>query len=764
MLKNMRSKGYRPWLAALIGLGLSLGVALGCGVEFPHRLLEQRGRSLEELPDNRFTLETKRLGAAIPGLALAGQGDVIADPSMPQEPQSDEDDGLPYRRYLYERDAVEQAQLPAPQWTRIKQLRLLRDARKAEADGMDLPAELRLYTAGAVAFDQYDYALASGYFQRVLDLPAEERRLRSTWAAYSLGRAQAALGTPEGRPAETVPLGAAKRGQAMQAATGAARQAFQLSRKLAAEGFSDPLELGIASLGEEARLAKHEGDWNSAIRLYASQYAQGSYSGHVSLRFVSAELAAMPEPQLAPLLQQPEVRQLLTLRLLSRMDVDQFGSLPTESEKTLARLLTRDGSFDPRYAAHLAALSYKHGRYDDAKTFLRQAHDSGLAWWLRAKLALRDGDQVGAVAAYARAAKAFPAQESWGTQVKRVGEDEDYYHSYEQVSPHFRVTGESALLALRRGDYVEAFDTLYQSGGRYWQDSAELAERVLTLEELKAYVDAKVPALAESELQAASGPQAMWPMSAELPLPARLRELLGRRLLRAGYWREAPAYFAREPLRQAAAGYAQARIQAESRWTRLGQAEAYYRAGRLARLQGMELLGSEVGPDYKVYEGNYFRNEARPEPGPWLSMDEAARQARHLAKPDLRYHYRYLAVSLAEQAADRLPTSSQAFAAVLCKGFVWNEHQDYATAQRLYRRYVAQGPQVPWGFGLNCPEPDFAGASKRAWAERFQHLAQRKFGLLGAASLLALTAGLWLRRRRRLPPAPSARAKVAAAE
>lgn len=712
-----RSDRCRLWLAVVLGFGLSVGVALACGPDFPYRLLEHRARSMSELPDSIFRVEIRQLGAPIAGLAKAGEGTVIASP------QPDED-GIGF--YLRDRDAIEQAQLPAPQWQRVQQLRKLHDVAQFEAAATGLPAELALYSAGAVAYQNMHYALASRYFQRVLDLPAEQRRLRSTWAAYSLARAQINLVTP--------------------AANVAATHALQLTRRLSIDGFSDPLELGIASLGEEARLAKNEGDWSRAIQLYASQYQQGAIGGFASLRFVSAELAGLPEATLAPLLQQAEVRQLLTIRLLSRIDTDAFDGTPSDADQALSKTLTGHGGIDPHHADYLAALSYQAGRYGEAQAFLQRAGDSGLAWWLRAKLALRDGDQSAAAAAYAKAARAFPAEEDWGMQTRQGGSnDDDAYYEYEQLSPHFRIAGEHAILALNHGDYLDAFELLYQSGDIYWPDTAVLAERVLTLAELKKYVDAHVPAATDAALDD--------PNPDVLPVAARLRELLGRRLLRAGQWQAAPAYFASKELRQAASEYAQARTQAERRWTRIGQAEAYYRAARLARWQGMELLGSEMAPDYRIYDGNFSLGEDPTRAGPWVSAGEAERQVQSKVEPDRRYHYRYLATALAEQAADRVPTSSQAFAALLCKGGGWIESRDFATTQRLYQRYVAQGAMVPWGFGRNCPEPDFAAASKRLWSERWAYLWQQKGLLLAAGSSLILLAvtGLWYRRRRRLP-------------
>ena len=130
--------------------------------------------------------------------------------------------------------------------------------------------------------------------------------------------------------------------------------------------------------------------------------------------------------------------------------------MPAGEQQRLSRVLLANavGSLDN--ADRLAALSYQQGDYAQAKAFVEQAGDGGLAWWVRAKLALRDSDKVKAAAAYARAAQAFPKDEVWGT--RRASD-----WSFETVQPGYRVLGESAILALDRGDYLQAFDQLYRS-------------------------------------------------------------------------------------------------------------------------------------------------------------------------------------------------------------------------------------------------------------------------------------------------------------
>ena len=654
-----------------LSLSLPLGSALACGPDFPMRLLDNRGQSLAELPEGNFNLEISRLGHAIAGLK-----NVTAATNIPGDGYGDAPD------YTHQRDTAEQAGLTPEQQALVKQLRSLTDARQVEEQGANLPPEHRLYLAGAVAFNAGDHGLAADYFQKVLALPAEQRPLRSTWAAYSLGRALFAMSSEAGATPDLLAQ---------------SRKAFEQTRQLSIDGFSDPLELGVASLGEEARVARTAGDWDNAIQLYATQNLHGSAVGYTSLKLLMADLAAMPDEQLAGLLKGKTVQQLVTASLISRLGWS-FGDQPPNEQKLIKLLQSSTrGSLDN--ADRLAAMNYQQGDYASAKAFLEQAGDGGLAWWLRAKLAVRDGDKNAAAAAYAKAAQAFPQNESWG---ERRTPDWDY----ETLQPKCRVEGESAILALQRGDYLQAFDQLYRSQGIYWFDAATVAERVLTLDELKQYVDTQVPAPPPLSQQDRDN-------YVPLPVAASLRNLLGRRLLREERYDEAPAYFDNPDLQAKAKWYGQLREEAESKWWPTSKAFAYYYAATLARYDGMELLGYEMSPDYVTFGGNYSLEAPELKVGPLMTEGEVQRQQATVAQPDERFHYRYVATALASKAADHLPHSSQAFASVLCKASGWGTNLQEQSA--FYRRYVEEGPFVVWAgdFGHQCQEPDFQNADKR---------------------------------------------------
>ncbi|PTR21754.1 hypothetical protein [Pseudomonas sp. GV085] len=700
----------RNWPRHLLCLSLSLplGSALACGPDFPMRLLDNRGQSLAELPEGNFRFEISRLGHAINGLKNVTAGASYADEPDP----------------VALRDQAEQAGLSAEQQVLVKHLRSLTDARQVETQGAQLPPELKLYLAGAVAFGAGDPALAAGYFKKVLALPAEQRASRSTWAAYSLGRALFAMSVEADAAPDLLEQ---------------SRKAFEQTRQLSIDGFSDPLELGVASLGEEARVVRTAGDWNRAIELYATQNLHGSAVGYTSLKLLMAGLMTLPEDQVAELLKGQPVQQLVTASLISRLGWS-FGDQPANEQKMI-KLLQNSTRGSLENADRLAAMNYQQGDYASAKAFLEHAGDGGLAWWLRAKLAVREGDKTAAAAAYAKAAQAFPQNESWG---ERRTPDYDYG----TLQPKCRVEGESAILALQRGDYLQAFDQLYRSQSIYWFDAATIAERVLTLEELKHYVDTQVPAPPPLSQQDRDN-------YVPLPVAASLRNLLGRRLLREGHYEQAPAYFDNDGLRHKAKLYGEQRMAADSAWWPTRRAAALFNAAWTAREWGMDILGYEMAPDYATFGGNYMLENAELKVGPLVAEDEVKRQQASAAQPDQRYHYRFVATALASKAADNLPHTSQAFAAVLCEASGWNSSLEEQRA--IYQRYVREGPYVEWAadFGHQCPYPDFENANKRYVTQVTDaaRSALRPYKTpLQVGSVLAVAAGallMFTRRRRK---------------
>jgi hypothetical protein len=761
---------------------------------FPNQLLDQRAGTLKATPQNSFAFEATHLLLATDKLDAAEATD--------HGPGGNADgSAAPAKAFG----------LTQAQFDRVTALRQASDGAAAFEQGKDLPADLRAYTAGAVAFAQGKLDQAAESFEQVLAMPADQSKLRSVWAAYMLGRMHAAAAKE-----------AATDSASFQRERTAAAKAFQLARLRAVAGASDTQGLAVASFGEEARLYLYSrgeqcswsnlsddtnhcadgiatADLKRAITLYAAQAGHGSDNAVQSLVAISSNVMRNDQ-RMAELIDSPVPQRMLVAYALARMDGRSFDDAnDAASKKPDPRLLALVQAIEQRGldqvagADRLASLAYQVGRYDLADRLVDKS-SGPLAEWVRAKLALQKGDLAAANAAYAAAAKGFPKADDPQATIEPSNVE--------------LLTGERGVLSLARGDYVEALGHLYdaaqavggdgnvydedETGEGYGNDAAYVAERVLTVDELKAFVDAHAPATPVPTKKVDQDAYS------QRPPGDNLRWLLARRLMRAGRFDEALGYFPVDgdprfgtyddegkprvaELRAKARTYARALHDSEHAWTDIGKAEAFYAAARIARENGMEILGYEQGPDYNDNGGSYQGGSGQ-EPASlkqaFVTDGERQRYAESVAKPDLRFHYRYIAADEAASAADLLPPRSQAFAAVLCTATGWmlegppdysDNYQGYGEpapkgvpervrrADALYQRYVKQGPHVEWAenFGRNCEEPDFARARELKRAHQVaavRHAVRRNlpFEIGGVIVLIgALAAWIVLRKRRK---------------
>jgi hypothetical protein len=652
------------------------GSALACGPDFPMMLSSDRTETFAVLPEPVFLVEVQALASAVPDLStvLAKRGAVVFEDSY--DYQND--------KWISAKEQAEQQLLTIEQAKIVLQMRQSSTAQQALSVGEALPAELRFYTAAAVAFAQQDYQLAIELFRQVLALPSDQQQQRRSWALYSLGRALLKQNVTE-HSAEVSAL------------------YNQLQQEVAA-GLADPLQLAVASLGEQAKLAKQQGDWAGAIGLYAAQ-SRWSESGRASLLLLSKELAAMPDQELMPLVQTPAVAALLSRYLMT-----QFSALSYLEPEQLQRLLValnQVPDIQLKNATPLATVAYQQGQFALVKQLLPHLDQSPQAWWLQAKMALKAGDTAKAAEFYAKASKAF-APESLQAGTLPAQQDPYAKPSVQELQEqnYCRVQAEYGILELSRGDYLQAISLLTAAGSEYWQDTAYIAERVLTLDELKSFV-ALHPVTEVPE-------KAQWHYFGDTKVEVLLHHLTARRLMRAGDYQQAQAYFIDPELKQLAKQYQQHAEKAASSWTDNAKAQALFEQAKLARAHGLELLGFELAPDYQVFYGQFESYEFDTK-APTLPLAELQRVKSSASTYNNRFHYRQLAAELSAEAAKLVPQNSQAFAATLCHSTKWLLLRQPELAQGYYQKYLQQGPYVSWGaeFGQSCPEPDFVAAKQR---------------------------------------------------
>ncbi|MEO5558444.1 MAG: hypothetical protein ABIO49_01865 [Dokdonella sp.] len=697
--------------------------ALACGPDFPTALLDDRAGTLADLPHGVFRSEAKSL----------------VRPPARSFTQNETADWIYAPAEHATRDGVERQWL-GKDYDRAQEVRAQADANVAYASAEGLPEDARRYLAGAAAFAHGDFADAGQRFASVLALAPGDRKHYEVWALFMQGRSFADHDSQQ------------------------AMHAYAQVRERVAAGAEDPLGLALDSYGEEARLHLAAHDTPAAVRLYAEQAAQGSRFGEASLALVAQRVLRDPS-SLQQAVHDPLSRKLLAIYLRTRGDsfiYDDAVAPGSQGEKVAAGTAPRPSTAfadalervtieDGDGIAQLAAFAYQQGHYELAAKFAAKSHE-GLAAWVRAKIALRAGDLPTAAAAYAEAVKAFPVYVQTAT--------DDYLHDGD--NDYCRVQGEAGTLALARSEYVAAMEHL-RAAPIYAPDAAFVAERVLTIDELRAFVDAHAGEVTKVQSMQEGGSDYM----------ARpFASILARRFLRAERWDEAQAYFDDPAIRSKALVFAEAR-RAATHGGDIEQAQAWYRASLMARKDGMDLLGYEYAPDMASWGGSFenvygFGYSTRKldgatsqavkaalpfDTGP--APDERKRVEATQAKPDKRFHYRYVAAEYAAHGADLVPHRSQAYAALLCAatGYVLND--DIDSARTYWRRYVKDGPHVKWAenFGRHCEAPDFAGAARRLHAERIaalKHVVRKSLPYAAGVGVFSLVLGVIAWRRRRL--------------
>jgi hypothetical protein len=534
-----------------------------------------------------------------------------------------------------------------------------------------LPGEFEDYLRGAIAWHQGEPDAARAAWEKLLARPAGERRLRSTWAAFMLGKT------------------------ALESDPAAAVGWFERTRELASQGFPDPLGLAEAGTGWQARAEMNRHRFDEALKLYLQQQKAGDPTALPSIRRACAK--ALEDPQLlAPVARSPEARAVFTAWVLSVWEREDYGAPPdpTRARKWLAALQAA-GIAQTDGADRLAWAAYRAGDFAAADAWLRRAPAGApMAGWVRAKLLLRAGKVAEAEPLLAQARAALPTG---------PGPDHDLWQAYEaQVQPALRprAAGELGAVRLARGEYAAALDDLLRGG--WWTDAAYVAERVLTSDELRAYVDKTWPAglvarYNPDQPRNVDEPGDAWEIqfAGMAPPPDAkvaydLRNLLGRRLAREGKLAEARAYL---PEKRRAALDDLARSLAAGRDVSHPAAErarSLFRAACLTRYHGLELLGTEIEPDWAMFGADYgvdpfAAGRENPKTHHFLgpTADERQRVRSHRAEPEKRFHYRYQGMGLALEGAKLLPAGEER-ARLLATAGNWVEGTDPQGARPLY--------------------------------------------------------------------------------
>lgn len=648
-------------LAAMCVLAMPAGA---CGPFFPNQLLFNSGQAVTWAPVADFHREMMRILPPRPAFtAVRPQSGDVFD-------QSTAIDVAELSDALGQRGGTASQRQPIVEQYQSARQRLAGHARDAMFDSekgpatkpapldlvppRGLPEEFARYLLGLIRFEQGNFAAARAAWQSLLELPAAQRPYRTVWAQFMIGKSDL-----HDDPARAV-------------------QAFRQVRQLVAQGQRDSLGLASASFGWEAKAELDQQHYARATELYLQQLASGDQTAIPSLAAVCAEVFQRAEPALlGELARDPNAARVLTGYTLAQGGPFREGP-PSKALAAWLAAVESSGAAQVVGAERLAWAAYQRGDMNAAQRWAaKAAPNAPLALWVQAKLLLRAGKIDDAAAMLARAARAFPEDESWAG-VSGSYEPEELSNGA-TLYPHRRAMAELGTLELARGNYADALDELLKAG--WWLDAAYVAERVLSADELIAYVDRNCP---------------------EGTFP-QLRHLLARRLTRTARWKQARPYFPLE-LRPVLDQYIDAiRKGHDKTIAARARAESLWQAAQIARWSGMDLLGTELSPD-GFENGGSFQNGTVPEARrqtkdeilPPLA-DELRRSAQSAPQPARRWHYRYTAADHAWAAALLMPSDTDALASVLCEAGGWLKGQDPAAADRFYKAMVTRCPHTELG-------------------------------------------------------------------
>jgi tetratricopeptide (TPR) repeat protein len=656
---------WKKSLSSIAALAVCMAIAdstLACGPFFPSDILTRTDEQMLAAPAADFSVEIARLKVldTVPWKAVATKdnqtgADQTADADVRdlRKAMAGEDGQKTehavwqlqkFRQQIVEYVKAHDAWVPGQPNEPTPPTMSLADNLK------ELPAEFQEYERGALAYHNGKVEDARRIWLALLEKPPAERKYRTTWAAYMLGRSYL-----KSDPEKAV-------------------QQFQTMRKLVDAGFADSTGLAVASLGWEAAASMQAGDYQQAVKLYLQQSKAGDPTGINSLAVCAQRILQKEPAVLAVAAKDAATRTVVTACILAKQegwddDLRSARVPPWLAAVEAAKVQDMAG------ADRLAWIAYQAGDMDGAKRWLDRApKDSAVGCWLNAKLSLRAGDDVKAAEYLAKAAKAFPADEEWPAATEDRDADPTFV-------PAAQVRGELAVLQLHRSQYVEALDLLLK--GNFWADAAYVGERVLTVDELKNYCDTH-PQPAHKVAKDADGEE-------QPDRSVDIRHLLGRRLLRAGKWQGARDYFP-ERLRPHVDAYVTGlTIGNDAQKSKDARAAALWSAAQVARHWGLGILATELEPDWAIYGGNYelspTANERLKEGHTTINVPSADELVRLAAQtpPEHRWHYRFVAAEQAWAAAALMPDESEQTAKVLNTAGTWIKNQDPKGALKFWK-------------------------------------------------------------------------------
>lgn len=545
----------------------------------------------------------------------------------------------------------------------------------------EFASEFADYHRGAVSFRCGNFAKASESWKALLARPEAERKYRTTWALFMLGKA--ALETKDWN---------------------AANEWFVKAREAAAAGFVDSIGLASSSLGWQAYACEESKRYSEAARLFLDQLASGDTTAVLSLKHLM-EKAFAEGADLDVLVLDPILQRIGTAGAVS--DMTPFSVLYSEENsaddlatKWLAAL-EKAGIKNMRDADRVAWIAYSRGHYDKAVRWLGRADpDAPFSLWLKAKLTLREGKVDAAAKLLSRALEKLRPTDALVS--RQLGS------SYE-MPPEVTAGGDLGAIRLSRGEFISAFRTFLEAGR--FSDANYIADAVLTIDELKRFLDEEMDAwekarwkkkeaeAGEENAPAADEPGGYLNIGWEQYLSSprnELRQILARRYVRAERYADARPYLY-EQAQEALDGYVAALERTkQSNASKAERSAAFVEAAEIMLDHGgsladffdpLSIAGRLSGRliETDEYPVIAFKYAGADKPVLPVSKGEKDRLKKNAIPSIRRYYSMYLAADLGWRAAALLPDNDEKTAELLNRVGSWLKGRDDDAADRFYQ-------------------------------------------------------------------------------
>ncbi len=463
--------------------------------------------------------------------------------------------------------------------------------------------EFKLYLDGVAEIKNDPKLLQPKAWLKLLNLPKEQRRFKTAWTLYMLGNLH------------------------VKNDYATASKYYEQLREEVSGGAVDSAGLAYASLKSEYLYAADlKSKLKAAVKCFHTYKILNVGDENIGSALLDASYIAghldLGNPQFWEYMEKDSL--LCDIVFLLRPPFEGRNICGVKKRKDVLKKM------DVKIAPRLAWQAFSKGKVELCKQYLALSpENSMIKLWLQAKFARRNHD-------YVESAKLL---RKWLNLYE--GRSDRYPLYFAERSFPDEINGCLGCVLVYQTDFVEALYAFFKAGSE--TDCFHVAERFLTTKQLMNFC-----------LKHCPGKSARYPFYKDCTISESLRYLLARRLMRENRCVEALVFMPLEGKVHIKQYMKLMKVANDKNLEPNVRATAFYNAGKMMLYQGMEMIGSELGPDYSCWNGVYDYagiDELWFEDMKHLEYDFSKDYENSAIKPNKRFHYRYVAGDLMLEAA-----------------------------------------------------------------------------------------------------------------